>query len=112
VQETFLKAFKHMHTVQNGEKLGAWLAAIASRTAIDYLRKIKRWNDMTMEDFYIDEQLSKKEVNASFVETIVEEQVLRNLLIQGLDELKPEFKQVLILRYLHEMKYVEIAEAI
>lgn len=112
VQETFMKAFKHMHTVHDGEKLGAWLAAIASRTAIDYLRKIKRWNDIATEDIMIDEQLSKNHSYVSDVETVVEEKFLRTLFLQELDELKPEFTQVLILRYLHDMKYEEIAEAL
>ncbi|MBS4197940.1 RNA polymerase sigma factor [Lederbergia citri] len=112
VQETFLKAFQNMHTVKDGEKLGAWLAAIASRTAIDYLRKIKKWNDVATEDHIIDEHLSKHEDYQSTVETIVEKKFLKNILLQEIDELKPEHKQVLILAYIHDMRYEEIAEAL
>jgi len=112
VQETFLKAFQNMHTVKDGEKLGAWLAAIASRTAIDYVRKIKKWNDVVTEDHIIDEQLSKSDDHYSTVETIVEKKFLKNILLREIDELKPEHKQVLILAYLHDMKYEEIAEAL
>jgi len=112
VQETFLKAFQNMHTVKDGEKLGAWLAAIASRTAIDYVRKIKKWNDVVTEDPIIDEQLSKSDDPYSTVENIVEKKFLKNILLREIDELKPEHKQVLILAYLHDMKYEEIAEAL
>ncbi|MCR2823745.1 RNA polymerase sigma factor [Lederbergia panacisoli] len=112
VQETFLKAFQNMHTVKDGEKLGAWLAAIASRTAIDYLRKIKKWNEVVSEDHVIDEQLSRNEDFHSTVETIVEKKFLKNILLREIDELKPEHKQVLILAYLHDMKYDEIAKAL
>lgn len=112
VQETFFKAFKQMHTVRDGEKLGAWLVAIASRTAIDYLRKMKRWNDIATEDFIIDEQLNRNYEEFSVVEMIVEEKFLKKLLLQELDELKPEYKQVLILKYLYDMPYKEIAEAL
>ncbi|MBS4220935.1 RNA polymerase sigma factor [Bacillus sp. FJAT-49711] len=112
VQETFLKAFQNMHTVKDGEKLGAWLAAIASRTAIDYLRKIKKWNEVVAEDHVIDEQLSKNDDFHSTVETIVEKKFLKNILLREIDELKPEHKQVLILAYLHDMKYDEIAKAL
>lgn len=112
VQETFLKAFQNMHTVKDGEKLGAWLAAIASRTSIDYLRKVKKWNDVATEDHIIDEHLSKHEDYHSTVEMVVEKKFLRNILLQEIDELKPEHKQVLILAYLHDMKYEEIAEAL
>ncbi|KXG43750.1 RNA polymerase sigma factor [Tepidibacillus decaturensis] len=41
VQETFFKAFQNMHKVEDGHKLGAWLGTIATRTAIDFLRKVK-----------------------------------------------------------------------
>ncbi|MBS4208914.1 RNA polymerase sigma factor [Bacillus sp. FJAT-50079] len=109
VQETFVKAFAHMDTVKDGEKLGAWLAAIASRTAIDYVRKIKRWNEIVTEDVIINEQIIEQ---ASTVESIVEERALKELLLKEIDELKPDHKQVLILKYLYDMKYEEIAQAL
>ncbi|MBS4201620.1 RNA polymerase sigma factor [Bacillus sp. FJAT-49732] len=112
VQETFLKAFQNMHTVQDGGKLGAWLATIASRTSIDYVRKIKKWNDVATEDHIIDEHLSKKDDYHSTVESMVEKKLLKNILLREIDGLKPEHKQVLILAYLHDMKYEEIAEAL
>lgn len=112
VQETFMKAFTKIHTVNDGEKLGAWLATIASCTAIDYLRRIKKWNDIVTEDTIIDEQLFKNQSYSTDVETIVGEKFLRNLLLRELDELSPEHKQVLILKYLYDMKYEEIANAL
>ncbi|MEK3890541.1 RNA polymerase sigma factor [Bacillus sp. FSL K6-3431] len=112
VQETFVKVFKNIHTVESGEKLGAWIAAIASRTAIDQLRKIKRWNDIATEDVIINEQLAMDNEYVSSVETIVEERVLKSILYQTMDEIKPEHKQVLILRYLHDMSYEEIARSL
>src|SRR5690606_28768443 len=78
----------------------------------DYLRKIKKWNDVATEDHIIDEHLSKLEDYHSTVETIVEKKFLKNILLQEIDELKPEHKQVLILAYLHDMRYEEIAEAL
>ena len=53
-QETFMKAFKNLHTVQDVEKIGAWLSIIATRTAIDHLRRLNKWNDFTTSDVYID----------------------------------------------------------
>ncbi len=111
VQETFFKAFKHIHKLDHGEKLGAWLATIATNTALDLLRKIKRWNDIPTEDVYIDEELTKAESQSS-VEKIVEQKFLKNLLQQEISKLKPHYKQVLILKYEYELKDEEIAEAL
>ncbi|RKD22998.1 hypothetical protein BEP19_12260 [Ammoniphilus oxalaticus] len=111
-QETFLKAFRQLHTVKEADKLGAWLAAIASRTAIDQLRKLKRWNDSATEDIIIDHELSKRDFYVSEVESIIENEALKKLLLQQLDELRPDHKQVLLLRYIHDMTNAEIAEAL
>lgn len=111
-QDTFVKVFKHIHTVKNGEKLGAWIAAIATRTAIDQLRKVKRRNDIVTEDVIINEHLAKDNDYASSVEITMEKKFLKSILIQQIDELKPEHKQVIILRYLHDMTYEEIASAL
>ncbi|HEY4552230.1 MAG TPA: RNA polymerase sigma factor [Bacillaceae bacterium] len=108
-QETFIKAFQSMHTVKDGEKLGAWLSIIASRTAIDFLRKIKRRNDFAAEDVMINEMISAEHERIPSVESIVEDKMMKNALYQELDKLKPEEKQVLILKYLHDMKYDEMA---
>ncbi|MDQ6595666.1 RNA polymerase sigma factor [Bacillus salipaludis] len=41
VQEALLKAYKKLDTVEDSNKLGAWLSAITARTAIDFLRMEK-----------------------------------------------------------------------
>ncbi len=38
-QETFIKAYRNLDKLEDVSKAGAWLATIASRTAIDMLRK-------------------------------------------------------------------------
>lgn len=108
-QDTFIKAFNSMETVQDGEKMGAWLAAIATRTAIDYTRKENRWNKFTTEDVLIDESLHSDHDTGSAVESIVEKRFLKKVLMQQLDELKPEYKQALLLKYIHGMSYDEMA---
>ncbi|MGG7621540.1 RNA polymerase sigma factor [Bacillus coreaensis] len=112
VQETFLKAFMKLHTIDDFEKFGAWLVTIASCTAVDFLRKINRWNDIASEDIVIDEQYRKSTCNVSEVETIVEENHLRGLLLQKIDELSSEHKTVLTLKYLHDFRYEEIGESL
>ncbi|WP_342514039.1 RNA polymerase sigma factor [Sporosarcina sp. FSL K6-1522] len=105
VQETFMKAFQHLHTVEDTEKIGAWLSTIATRTAIDHLRRMKRWSDCTMEDAFWE-----RECCALTVETIVENALLKALLMREIDKLKPNYKEILIFHYLHDLKYEEISK--
>ncbi len=111
VQETFMKAFKNLHTVHDVEKLGAWLSTIATRTAIDHLRRLKRWKDFTTSDAYMDtEPDSTQPDRISTVETCLEEAHLKELLLEEIDKLKPNHKEVLILYYHHDLTYEEIAK--
>ncbi len=39
VQESFIKMFKQLHTLQNGESITAWARSVTIRTAIDHYRQ-------------------------------------------------------------------------
>ena len=112
LQETFIKAFESIHTVRDGEKLGAWISAIATRSAIDYLRKVKRWNDIATEDDIINDILINESEYFSTLETIVEEKLIRETLLQEIDRLTPRHKEVIVLQYFSDLKYEEIAEVL
>ncbi len=110
-QETFLKAFQKMDTLQNGNKLGAWLATIATRTAIDFLRKIKRRNDILIEDVYKDEEHFDEEMTS--IEDKVEYQFVEKIIQKNIRILEPPgYREVLILKYEYELQDKEIADAL
>ncbi|MFC4769664.1 RNA polymerase sigma factor [Effusibacillus consociatus] len=111
VQETFIKAFKQMHTLKDGEKMGAWLGAIASKTALDFLRKAKKRNDLAIDDAFIENENSIPDFGSP-VEEIVEARFVTDMLRQCISELRPEYKQVLMLKYHLGLKDEEIAEAL
>ncbi|WP_240688945.1 RNA polymerase sigma factor [Ammoniphilus sp. YIM 78166] len=110
-QETFIKAFKNLHTLNDGKKIEAWLGTIATRTAIDFLRQIKRWKDFTAEDDYNDE-IGIQNESVSSVERQIVDQYIKDLLQEEILKLKPEYKQVIILKYDYELKDEEIASAL
>ena len=110
-QETFMKAFKNLHSVHDMEKLGAWLSTIATRTAIDHLRRMKKWNDFTTSDVNMDtEPVITHPDHISIVETGLEEAHVKKVLLQEIDKLAPNHKEVLILYYHQDLTYEEIAE--
>jgi len=109
VQDTFVKAYKHISNLESREKLGAWLSTIATRTAIDLIRKQNTWNGIPTEDLALDNMHSKQEI-ASSVEMIVEDGLIQEALIVKISELKPEYREVIVLKYIHELKDKEIAQ--
>ncbi len=110
VQETFAKAFNQLHKLKNPEKTGAWLASIATNVSIDMIRKKNRWNDYATEDVYLDKEQLQSEV------TLIEEEIERVFLIKSvrsyIANLELKYKQVIILKYLYDMKDEEIATAL
>ena len=110
-QETFLKAFRKIDTLEDGNKLGAWLGTIATRTAIDFLRKIKRRNDILIEDVYIDEERIDDQMSS--IEDKIEYKFLEKIIRKNISILEPpEYREVIILKYEYELQDKEIAEAL
>lgn len=109
MQETFEKAFKRLDKLKNPEKTGAWLGSIATTTAMDIMRKKKRWNDVATEDVYIEKEMSKIELG-SLVENEVEGEFLKKSIREHISKLKPEYRQVVTLKYIYELKNEEIAD--
>ncbi|MEX2596265.1 MAG: sigma-70 family RNA polymerase sigma factor [Salibacteraceae bacterium] len=48
--DTFLKALEKKHTFNGSSSLKTWIFSIATRTAIDYLRKKKRWPENAQDE--------------------------------------------------------------
>lgn len=112
VQEVFLKAFQSIDQVKDGNKLGAWLGTIATRTAIDFTRSKKNQNEIPTKDVYIEERVSNDQLKFSSVEEIVEEKFIQDMVQQQIANLKPEFKEVLVLKYEYHLKETEISAAL
>ncbi|WP_408006624.1 RNA polymerase sigma factor [Pseudalkalibacillus sp. A8] len=108
VQETFIKAFKKIDSILDIEKIGSWLSTIASRTAIDLIRKEKRSGTILVEDvvYTINEHVQEK--NA--VEQIVERLWMEKEIEQEVEQLKPALREAFLLKYEDGLKEEEISE--
>lgn len=107
VQETYIKAYRKIDTISDESKLCSWLAAIAARTAIDFVRKEKRRREVLESEFLLKENCSRKNV---------EEEVDLRLFVQeiskALDELNDRQKAILFLKVNKGMKEKEIADVL
>jgi len=87
-------------------RLSTWIATIAYRYAINHMRK-KR---MLFSDIPEDEAFTKRFVEESNPETIIEERDLDQFMLKLVDELPAQYKLVLTLYHLEGMSYPEIGE--
>jgi RNA polymerase sigma-70 factor (ECF subfamily) len=92
-----------------GENFKTWLFTIARNTAYDHLRKKKNFSfsDFDKEDVNFEENLSDTEPLADEIFALAES---KELLAQTMSELSPQFREVLILHYNHELTFDEIGK--
>ena len=106
VHETFIKAMKKAETIEEEKKVGAWLSAIATRTAIDFVRQEKKKKGILMEHEML-ECLGK--VTNQNVEEMVESSFFVGQIKNAVRKLKLEDQHLLMLKHSHGLKEREIA---
>lgn len=92
--------------IEEEKKVGAWLSAIATRTAIDFVRREKKKKGILMEHEML-ECLGK--VTNQNVEEIVESGFFVGQIKNAVRMLKREDQHLLILKHSHGLKEREIA---
>ncbi|WP_080845858.1 RNA polymerase sigma factor [Cytobacillus gottheilii] len=107
VQEALIKAYHHLESVADRSKLGAWLASITTRTAIDFLRKEKKTREKVDGYTELDKVYAVMTQN---VEKEAEANELQAKIYQYLNTLSPEQKQLFLLKIKDGLKEREIAE--
>jgi RNA polymerase sigma-70 factor (ECF subfamily) len=105
LQETFLRAFKHLGDIREGVSIAPWLYRIAVNLAYDWAARQCRW-PATLDG--VIEQLVAPA--ASSPEQKVEERELYRLVHEAIDKLEFKQRATLVLFYLHDFSLSEVAE--
>lgn len=113
-QETFTKVITKMDDTYNEQgKWIAWVMRIAHNATIDYLRKQKRFVDVNnnyddddKSDFY--DRLPDEDLVSAHEQIEIDE--AKESLMEHIDELPKEQREVVMLRHYYEMPFKEIAE--
>ena len=103
LQETFLKAYKALGRYDQTRAFSSWLFTIATHTTYDWLRKKKRFPEMLI----IDNNNDSIETIGDHRSYIIIEDAID--LDAALQQLRPEYKAVLLLYYYQSLPYEEIA---
>ena len=101
LQESFIKAWNHLHTFQFKSKLRTWLFSIAINETLSFLRKKK----MT-------QSISYMQIDIAYNQGMEadEGEQLRQRLNDAIAKLPEKQQAVFCMRYFQELPYSEIAE--
>ncbi len=105
VQEASLRAFRFFESFRGGNSR-AWFLSIVRNTAFTALKR-HRSDDSNVE---FDEELHSAEDMAADPGAEIDREVDRQAVRAAIEELPPEFREVITLRELEECSYKEIAD--
>lgn len=103
-QEAFVAAWRGLPNFRGDSKFFTWLYQLTHHAAIDFLRREKRHGNTV-------ELAERPEISGeeNRPEEIVEQQGDREAVAAAMQELTPEYREILLLRYMQELDYDEIA---
>lgn len=111
VQETFVKAFRHLASFDCERRFAAWLLTIARNLLIDSRRKAGRSvasttlvNEVMLTD-------SAREASSQPSEVVVRRERFRSIVVM-IQELPEELRTPFLMRVINELPYQEIAEVL
>ena len=111
-QEVFLKVHRRLRTFDPKRKLSSWLFKIAHNTTLDHLRRkqvdtvaleVEREDGLDLRERIPDEATESPDLR-------VHRGDLAAALETAVGGLRPEYREVVVLRYQEDMAYQEIAE--
>jgi len=107
--ETFVKAFDRIATYNPEYAFNTWLIAIAKNVHIDLLRKKKSAHTIEITDEEDRQAFRVPDTSPTVEDRLITEQNLSSLL-NCIKQLKPQYQEVIQLRYFQELSYQEIAD--
>lgn len=103
-QETFLRVFKAVKGFdpEGPARLSTWILTVASRLAIDELRRPVTLEPLDLAADAVDETLH----------VTTEQRALAEKIARAVSELQPDFRETFVLSVFHECSHEEIAHAL
>ena len=110
-QEAFLNAWRGLGRFQGESSFSTWRYRLASNACIDFLRKEKRRQSLSM-TVSLDDDEEERQVELPderyAPEGELERAEARRAVAEGLEKLTAEHRQVLVMRELNGLSYAEI----
>ena len=113
LQESYVKAFQSLDSLQEEEKFEKWLNTIVARKCKDYLRKRKdmTFSDIGDEDYHPEDFVEEERLEFT-PEKSTDYSELKNAMANIIDELNAEQKMCVLMYYYQQYNTREIAETL
>ncbi|MBK9284549.1 MAG: sigma-70 family RNA polymerase sigma factor [Sphingobacteriaceae bacterium] len=112
--EAFGRAFKKLEQYSPNYAFSTWLFKIASNNAIDFLRKKKQMNAVSIDNKTENSESKEHSANIRTETLDPEEHFIKKQKIELIrvlvDGLKPKYKEMIELFYFHELSHEEISQ--
>ena len=105
-QDAFIKAFKHIKTFDTNKKFFTWFYQILKNLCLNYIRdrKVHQHSDVL--------ELEHLAVDGDDPQSIAERNERKVMVWNALDHIKPEFREIILLKDFEDMSYREIADTL
>lgn len=112
-QEIFVKVWRNLKKFNQNKKFKTWIFSIAKNTSIDWLRKKKAMPFSNFENEKGENLLTKTLIDPyPLPDEIFERIGITEMLNKVMNQLIPEYRMVLFLRYNDHFTFREIAESL
>lgn len=101
IHNAIVKALQSFHTLRNPEYAQTWFYKVLINESISFLRKNKKV--ISLEDLQLPQPLSAGDLTDTHKDEFID-------LYAAIDNLPPDMKTIVILRFFEDMKFEKIAE--
>lgn len=114
-QEVCIKIWRQLKYFEGQSKFTTWLYRVVTNQCLDHIRKQKRKEEVSLYKKYDDsghEETYEQEEHYNPIEEHMERMAMQDVMTRALNELKKEYKEILVLRDMQGHTYDEIAEVL
>lgn len=110
-QDAFVKAFKAIKTFDLNSPFFPWFYKIIKNHCLNYIKKNQRVRNDSLEELE-EETFAQFEDERPDPRDVYADSETRHNLWRAIDRLKPDFREIIIMKHFHNLSYKEIAEAL
>jgi len=108
VQDVFISTFQNINNFDPSLTFSSWIYRIAHNAFVNGLKKQQK-NPLSLSNFDFDTLVSHLEYEDPILQE-KEYEEMKKIVAVGLDQLKPKYKEVIILYYFEEFSYKKISD--
>ena len=107
IQDSFILAYQHLNDFESDLKFSSWLYRIVHNQAINFIKKNRQSIKI---DFEKDDEFVEWLVAETNIEKETVSKHFNEYIKTVIDKLKPDYKEVLVLRFYEDKDYSEISD--